>query len=151
METEGKQRDSIDLGDVTITYVHSDPSSSYSLLEWNAPPGTRSPPVHIHYRTDEGFYVLNGTYAFLRDGERIEAGAGEHVLVTKGQPHTFWNAGPEAASCLIVLTPAGFEGYFRELAERLATAESEEEAFQVRRALSGRYDIEVVAPPVTLP
>jgi mannose-6-phosphate isomerase-like protein (cupin superfamily) len=151
MEAEGKAPDSIDLGGVTITFVHSDPKSSYSLLEWNAPAGTRSPPVHLHHRTDEGFYVLTGTYAFLCDGERIEAGAGEHVLVPKGRAHTFWNSGPEAARCLIVLTPSGFEGYFRELSERLAVAGSEEDAIQARRELSASYDIEVVAPPVTLP
>jgi mannose-6-phosphate isomerase-like protein (cupin superfamily) len=151
MEDEAEAPRSIDLGGVTITFVHSEPQSSYSLLEWNAPAGTRSPPVHLHHRTDEGFYVLTGAYTFLRDGDRIEAGAGEHVLVPKGLPHTFWNSGPETARCLMVLTPAGFEGYFRELAGRLAAAGSEEEEIQARRELSARHDIEVVAPPLTLP
>jgi hypothetical protein len=63
------------------------------------------------------------------------------------RPHTFWNAGNETSSCLIVLSPPGFEGYFRELADGLATAESDEAAMVVRQRLSTRYDIEVVGPP----
>jgi oxalate decarboxylase/phosphoglucose isomerase-like protein (cupin superfamily) len=128
--------------------VHADATSPYSLLEWIAPAGTRSPPVHVHRETDEGFYVLTGTFGFLLDDARIEAPAGTHVLVPRGRPHTFWNAGGETASCLIVLSPAGFETYFRELAEGLALVGSDEEALQVRRRLSAKYDIEVVGPPV---
>jgi oxalate decarboxylase/phosphoglucose isomerase-like protein (cupin superfamily) len=104
--------------------------------------------VHVHHRTDEGFYVLEGTFVFLLDGERIEAPAHTHVLVPKGVSHTFWNAGPGSASCLIILSPAGFEQYFRELAAGLAGSDSDDAAMQVRRELSSRYDIEVVGPPV---
>jgi len=138
----------VQLGAVTIRYVHTNATSPYSLLEWIAPAGTQSPPVHLHHRTDEGFYVLTGTFGFLLDDERIEAPAGAHVLVPKGHPHTFWNAGDETASCLIILSPAGFDAYFRELAEGLAATESEEAAMQLRRQLSAKHDIEVVGPPV---
>ncbi len=138
----------VQLGAVTIRYVHAAASSPYALLEWIAPAGTESPPVHIHHRTDEGFYVLAGTYGFQLDDGRIEVSAGSHVLVPRGHPHTFWNGGDETASCLIVLSPAGFEGYFRELASGLAASGSEDAAMQVRRELSARYDIEVVGPPV---
>ena len=31
--------------------------------------------------------------------------------------HTFWNAGPGPARLLEVISPAGFEAYFTELAE----------------------------------
>jgi mannose-6-phosphate isomerase-like protein (cupin superfamily) len=138
----------IQLGDVTIRYVHNDAASPYSLIEWTAPAGTMSPPVHVHHRTDEGFYVLSGTYGFLLDEHRIEAPAGAHVLVPKGSPHTFWNSGGETASCLIILSPPGFAEYFRELAEGLEANQSEEAAMQLRRQMSARYDIEVVGPPI---
>jgi mannose-6-phosphate isomerase-like protein (cupin superfamily) len=138
----------IQLGDVWIRYVHANSAGPYSLLEWTAPAGTASPPLHIHHRTDEGFYVVHGTYGFLMDDERIEAAAGSHVLVPKGHPHTFWNAGHDSATCLIVLSPPGFEHYFRDLAEGLAEARSDEAARDVRRRLSATYDIEVVGPPV---
>jgi len=79
----------VTLGEVTIRYVHSDASSPYSLLEWSAPPGTPSPPVHVHHPTDEGFYVTAGAYGFELDGERILTSVGSHVLVPKGRAHTF--------------------------------------------------------------
>lgn len=141
----------IHLGDVSIRYVHANAASPYSLLEWTAPAGTRSPPVHIHHRTDEGFYVVHGTYGFVMDDERIQAAAGSHVLVPRGHPHTFWNAGRDSATCLIVLSPPGFENYFRDLADGLAEADSDETAMDLRRRLSATYDIEVVGAPVDTP
>jgi mannose-6-phosphate isomerase-like protein (cupin superfamily) len=151
MGAEGQAPASVDLGGVKLTFVHSDPASAYSLMEWDAPAGTRSPPVHVHHHTDEGFYVLSGTYVFLLDGVMVEAKAGAHVLVPRGHPHTFWNVGEDPARCLIVTVPPGLEGYFRELAERLAGAESEEAATRVRAELSARYDTELVLPRQTFP
>jgi mannose-6-phosphate isomerase-like protein (cupin superfamily) len=149
--SEGQASTSIDFGGVKITFLHSDPAGPYSLIEWDAPAGTRSPPVHVHHHTEEGFYVLSGTYAFVLDGVTIEANAGSHVLVPSGHPHTFWNAGSEPARCLIVTIPPGLEGYFRELADRLASAESEEAAAQARQELSAVYDTQMVLPRQTFP
>ena len=92
--------------------------------------------------------MLSGTYRFLVDGEEIEGPPGAHVLVRAGRAHTFWNAGDVAARCLIILTPSDFAPYFRELSAALEGVESDEEAIEVRRALSARYDIEVVGPPI---
>jgi len=138
----------VPLGAVTVRYVHSDPNSPYALLEWIAPAGSQGPPVHVHHKTDEGFYVLSGTFGFLLDGQTLDAPAGTHVLVARGRAHTFWNTGSETAACLIVLSPPGFAGYFRDLADGLAANQSDDAAMEVRRQLSARYDIEVVGPPV---
>jgi mannose-6-phosphate isomerase-like protein (cupin superfamily) len=144
-------RSSVRLGDVTVRYVHSEPSSPYSLLEWTAPAGAQSPPVHVHHHTDEGFYVTAGSYGFVLDGEQTVAQVGSHVLVPKGCAHTFWNAVDEVAVCLILLAPPGFEAYFRELSEGLVLARSDDEAIELRRRLSATYDIEVVGPPIQVP
>jgi mannose-6-phosphate isomerase-like protein (cupin superfamily) len=140
--------DELQLGPITVRYVHAGPDEPYALLEWVAPPRAPAPPVHVHHRTDEGFYVLGGTFAFQLDGERIDAPKGSHVLVRRGHPHTFWNAGAEIASCLIVLSPAGFAEYFRELAEGLERAGPEGDALALRVRLSATHDIEVVEPVV---
>ncbi|TMF06720.1 MAG: cupin domain-containing protein [Chloroflexi bacterium] len=138
----------VSVGPVTVTYVHEDPTSGYALLEWEAPPGAASPPVHVHHRTDEGFYVLSGAYRFLVDGNTIDGPAGSHVLVRAGSPHTFWNAAGVPARCLIILTPPEFAQYFRELSLGLADAKTDEDSIEVRRRLSARFDIEVVGPPI---
>jgi mannose-6-phosphate isomerase-like protein (cupin superfamily) len=137
----------VNVGPVTVTYVHEDPASGYALLEWEAPPGAASPPVHVHHHTEEGFYVVSGTFRFLVDGQETDAPPGSHVLVRAGHPHTFWNGGDVTARCLLILTPPDFAPYFRELSAGLEGAVSDADAIEVRRHLSAKYDIEVVGPP----
>jgi mannose-6-phosphate isomerase-like protein (cupin superfamily) len=141
-------KDQVELIGVTVTFTPTQLGAPYSLIEWSAKAGSPSPPVHIHHKTDEGFYVLEGKFGFLVDGLATHAGPGTHVLAPRGHPHTFWNSGPAPARCLIVLSPPGFEAYFRELGPLLVLADSDEAALEARRGLSARYDIEVVGPPV---
>ena len=140
--------EAVSVGPIKVTYVHEDPASGYALLEWESPPMAASPPVHIHHRTEEGFYVVSGVYRFLVGGSELGAPPGTHVLVSPGVAHTFWNAGDVPARCLIILAPSDFAPYFRDLSAGLAGAESEEDAMSVRRKLSARYDIEVVGRPI---
>ena len=54
-------------------------------------------------------------------GDEVEeAGPGELVAKPRGIPHAFWNAGDEPARLLELISPAGFERYFEELAPHLA-------------------------------
>ncbi len=53
-----------------ITYIRRGADSAYSLVKWVAAPGT---PLHIHWITDEAFYVLDGTFGF-KVGERTVDG-----------------------------------------------------------------------------
>jgi quercetin dioxygenase-like cupin family protein len=131
-----------------VTLVHGRPGGAYSVVEWVSEPGIPGTPLHIHRETDEAFYVLEGTFGF-RAGERtFEGSTGAFVLVPKGLEHAYWNEGVIAAKMLITISPPGFERYFEELAEGLASAgEDEQAAISLRRALSEKYDIEVVGPP----
>jgi mannose-6-phosphate isomerase-like protein (cupin superfamily) len=141
-------KEQVELIGVTVTFTPTQPGAPYSLIEWEARAGSPSPPVHIHHNTDEGFYVLEGKFGFLVEGLVTHAAPGTHVLVPKSHEHTFWNSGPAPARCLIILSPPGFEAYFRELGPLLALAGSDEAAVEARRGLSARFDIEVVGPPV---
>jgi len=49
---------------------------------------------------------------------------------------------------LTLISPAGFEAYFAELAAGLARAASSDDAIALRNQLSTRYDVEVVGPPI---
>jgi quercetin dioxygenase-like cupin family protein len=131
-----------------VTLVHGRPDGAYSVVEWVSEPGIPGTPLHIHRETDEAFYVLEGTFGF-RAGERtFEGSTGAFVLVPKGLEHAYWNEGVIAAKMLITISPPGFERYFEELAEGLASVgEDEQAAMSLRRALSEKYDIEVVGPP----
>ena len=89
---------------------------AYSLIEMLHPPHV-GPALHIHPRGPEAFYVLEGRYS-IRSGEQIHtANPGDFVFIPKGLPHSY-QSGSEGGTVL-VLSPAGLEQYFTEVAEIL--------------------------------
>jgi mannose-6-phosphate isomerase-like protein (cupin superfamily) len=87
----------------------ADTGGRYTLVEITAPPGLQAP-LHVHYREDEGFYVLEGTVTIVVGDETIELAAGQHAYGPRDVPHTFI-IGPHGAKMLWVLTPSGFEDF----------------------------------------
>ena len=81
----------------------------YTLLEITAPPGLQTP-LHVHYREDEGFYVLEGSVTIEVGDETVELGAGQHAFGPRDVPHRF-TVGPGGARMIWVLTPGGFEDF----------------------------------------
>ena len=65
---------------------------------------------------------------------------GELVFKPRGVAHAFWNAGDEPARLLELISPAGFENYFRELAPLLAAAVRDEAAIG---EVVARYDLDI--------
>jgi len=100
-----------------VTLIHGHPGLAYSVVEWASGPGIPGPPLHIHTMTDEAFYVVDGTFGFLAGERTFEGGAGAFVFVPKGLEHTYWNEAKTSSKMLITISPPGFEGYFKELAD----------------------------------
>ena len=89
-------------------------NKAYSLVEITTAPGAGTPP-HRQKDDDEAFYVLEGSYEFMHNGQTVSAGPGEFLFVAKGEPHAFRNAGTTDAKMLIINSPAGLhENFFRE-------------------------------------
>ena len=131
-----------------VRFVYGEPHSTYSLVEWVAAPGAPGTPLHLHRATDEAFYFLKGTFGFQVGHRTLELTAGAFIFVPKGLEHAFWNEGTTPAKLLSTVSPPGFEWYFEELADGLtAVGDDAEAAMSLRRALSEKYDIEVVGPP----
>ena len=70
----------------------------------------------------------------------LQAGPGDLLRKPRGVAHTFWNAGDEPARLLELISPAGFENYFRELAPLLAGPERDEAAIG---ELVARYRLDI--------
>jgi hypothetical protein len=62
------------------------------------------------------------------------------VFKPRNQWHTFWNAGDEPCRILEIISPAGFEQYFRELVDMGGVTGADEESL-VR--LNDRYGFEM--------
>jgi hypothetical protein len=56
--------------------------------------------------------------------EVLQATTGSYVFKPRGLPRTFWNAPTKPARLLELISPAGFEKYFAELAGLLRTGGS---------------------------
>jgi quercetin dioxygenase-like cupin family protein len=86
-----------------------------ALIVTEGPRGMASPP-HVHTREEETFLVLDGEVAFTIDGATTVAGPGTAVYAPRGIPHHF-EVVSERARFHNLITPAGFEEFFRELSE----------------------------------
>lgn len=96
-------------------------TGAISIVEHTFDPGILIPP-HRHTHEDEISYVISGEIGFRSDGREVSLGAGGYIVKPRGELHSMWNAGTEPARMIEIITPAGFEKYFIELAERTAAA-----------------------------
>jgi mannose-6-phosphate isomerase-like protein (cupin superfamily) len=87
----------------------------FSVIHHQLPPRTLAAPLHRHHREDEHSYVLAGTFGALLDDDVVTAEPGTWVFKPRGQWHTFWNAGDIPCEIIEVISPGGFEDYFRKL------------------------------------
>ena len=87
----------------------------FSLVEHPMSPRALAAPMHLHTREDEYSFVLEGRMGALLGDEVVEAGPGDLVHKPRNQWHTFWNAGDEPCRILEIISPAGFELFFKEL------------------------------------
>lgn len=93
----------------------------FSVVEHPLEPGALAAPPHTHANVDEYSFVIEGEIGVLMGEETFKAPAGAYVLKPRGVAHTFWNPGPEPARVLEIISPAGFEQYFEELAGILSS------------------------------
>lgn len=110
--------------------VSADSGGSLAALEVEIPAGTLVKP-HNHSREDEFSLVLSGTVG-VRVGDRVlEASPGAYLIKPRGIPHAMWNAASVPAKVAEILSPAGLEGYFEELAPILARHGTRPEYYQL--------------------
>ncbi len=123
-----------------IRKISAASDGAFSVVEHPLEPGALAAPPHTHADVDEYSFVIEGEIGVLMDEETFRAPAGAYVLKPRGVPHTFWNSGPEPARVLEIISPAGFERYFEELAGILASTPPGQPPDHTRIAeMAGRY------------
>jgi len=100
---------------------------AFTVIEESSPLDT---PLHVHENEDELWYVLEGEHVFQIGDTELQAGPGEIVFGPRGVPHAQRRVVPRTGRLLEFFSPAGFEGFFRELteAERAGSSMPEEYA-----------------------
>lgn len=73
-------------------------------------------PMHVHEEHDELFYVLEGRHVVTVGDTEYELGPGDVVFGPRGVPHSQRRVVPRTGRMLTMFSPAGFEGFFRDLA-----------------------------------
>jgi mannose-6-phosphate isomerase-like protein (cupin superfamily) len=124
---------------------------AYGLVESWIPAGF-SPPLHVHHREEEAFFVLEGRVRFRCGDEEIEGGPGTHVFLPRDVPHTFVVEGDEPAHMLTLLTPGGGEGFFVDAGrapEGPGLPPPAPPDIEQLKRVSERYGAEVIGPPLT--
>ena len=86
----------------------------FSLVEHPIPPRSLCAPLHRHDGVDEYSFVLEARMGALLGDQVVYVEAGELAFKPRDQWHTFWNAGDEPCRVLEIISPAGFEHFFRE-------------------------------------
>jgi mannose-6-phosphate isomerase-like protein (cupin superfamily) len=80
------------------------------------PPRVLAAPLHRHHREDEYTIILEGTLGVQLGEAAIEAGPGTWIVKPRNQWHTFWNPADVPCRTIEIVSPAGFEQYFQEVA-----------------------------------
>ena len=129
----------------------------FSLVEATAWRSTE-PPLHVHHREDEAWYVLDGRMTFFVGDLELEATTGAFVYAPAGLAHTF-TVDLEPTRVLVLASPAGFERFAFELGEPASPDVLREGGSTLPPAglampsparldeVAARYGIEIVGPP----
>ena len=135
----------VDLGSIGARMMAwtEETGGGFSLVEHPMPPRHLAAPLHKHSREDEYSYVVEGRMGAILGDDVVYAEAGDFVFKPREQWHTFWNAGDEPCRILEIIAPGGFEHFFDELGEIVASGEGD------LAALSARYGLEM--RPETVP
>ena len=139
-----------------LAFVHIDgeqTTGAYGLGEVSGRRGDM-PPLHVHHRDDEAFYVLEGRMTLFVGDQQVDLRPGEAVLAPREIPHVY-RVESERARWLVIGSPAGFEQFVRAAAETAPEAVMapagrafDPDAFA---QMAAEYGIEILGPPGTLP
>jgi mannose-6-phosphate isomerase-like protein (cupin superfamily) len=116
------------------------PEGRFSLVEHPIVARGMAAPLHLHTREDEYSFILEGRWGFWQGGDVAFAEPGDLVYKPRDVWHTFWNATDAPARLLEIISPAGFDQFFVELAALISSGQARPEAIA---ALNSGYGLQV--------
>jgi mannose-6-phosphate isomerase-like protein (cupin superfamily) len=140
---------------VTVLVSGEETGGRFCLLEFLQPPGEWTP-LHVHKRSDETHFVLEGEATLHYPSETVVVGPGECAYSPMNVPHTRHVTSAEPVRALVLNSPAGFDKIVAaagEPAAKLALPPGDGPAPDTERlaAVAAEHDIEMLGPPGQLP
>jgi quercetin dioxygenase-like cupin family protein len=120
----------------------ADSGGALSIVEHPFEVGALVPP-HVHTREDEYSYVIEGEIGFRSEDQEVVLGPGGYIIKPRGEVHAMWNAGKTPARMIEVISPAGFEDFFGEVADMNDRGTFE---FPAMTEMAERYGLSLAAP-----
>jgi mannose-6-phosphate isomerase-like protein (cupin superfamily) len=142
--------------DLVIVHVSGeDTDGRFCLLEFLQPPGEWTP-LHVHKRSDQTHYVLEGEATLHLPGESVVVGPGQCAYAPMNISHTEHVTSTEPARVLVLNSPAGFDEFVAaagQPATELTMPSADQPPPDIERlaAVAAQHDIEVLGPPASLP
>lgn len=125
-----------DLGVISMrVLVNDEAGGAFALVEFSGAEGPWTIP-HVHQRTSESFFVVDGTFDFECGGESVTAQRGDYFLVPVGSPHMI-TARQGGGTLLSIMAPAGLHQMFKALSKLPAGSLRDPAA---RREIAKDYD-----------
>ena len=90
-----------------------DTGERFAVVHHPIAPHALAAPLHQHQHEDEFSYVLRGKLGALLGDEVVVVEQGTWLYKPRHQWHTFWNPADEPCEIVEIISPAGFEKYFR--------------------------------------
>ena len=119
----------IDIGTAAFLVRADAESTGGRLSMFEELPPLLDTPRHVHRYEDETFYVLDGEHEFVSGDRTFRLGPGGVAFLPRGVPHSHRRLVHGVGRLLCVTTPAGFERFFRDLAEAARSGEPKETAY----------------------
>ncbi len=137
-------------GKVGVKLTAAQTGGRVGMWVWDALRGAAAP-MHVHHREDESFLVVEGQARLFVGDQRIDARAGDCVVLRREVPHAYLITS-ETARLIGIASPGGFEAFFTELGAPVVAgaqpAEPPDADLMARTAAD--HGVEILGPPPTL-
>jgi quercetin dioxygenase-like cupin family protein len=127
-----------------IKISSSDTHGDLAVFEQTGLSPNGGPPLHIHWRQDEWFYVIEGAYLFQVGSEKFEMRAGDTIFLPRNVPHAFMQRS-QTGKMIVSYLPAGkMEAFFK-----ITDAWSAPPSPDVIASVFELHEMKIVGPPLT--
>jgi quercetin dioxygenase-like cupin family protein len=132
------------LGSIGVTFKlwGEETGGAFAVVEHPFPVGALVSP-HLHTREDEYSIVTQGEIGFRSGDREVVLASGGYIAKPRGELHAMWNAGSAPARMIEIISPAGFEHFFREVLEMVSAGAADPEQGMM---LAQRYGLQFGNP-----